>query len=262
MKHLMLAAALAVLPIVAPIMAQAQTQQQDLVDRATLAVEEMLSVPEASDRIATLRDARAVMICPRVFRAGFLLGGAGGGCVLTARDGSGSWSSPAFYSFGNVSLGFQAGIEDSEILMMVMSDAGLSALMDSQFKIGGDASVAFATVGAGIDASSTRPFHADIIAYSLGRGLFAGIALNGGVLTTDTTADHNYYGRDLAARQIAIQMEVNNPGADPLRAMLGRYGAPLAAHLEPPRRQALSDPAGEPAPRPLIQSAPLPPIRR
>jgi lipid-binding SYLF domain-containing protein len=256
MKRLMLAAVLAAVPFVA----HAQNEQQTLVDRATLAVEEMLTGPDPADRIATLRQARAVMVCPRVFRAGFVLGGAGGGCVLTARDGSGSWSAPAFYTFGNASIGLQVGIEDSEILMMVMSDQGLAALMDSQFKFGGDASIAVATVGAGIDASTTRPFHADIIAYSLGRGLFAGVALNGGMLTTDTVANHNYYGRDLAARQIAVQMEVNNPGADPLRVMLGRFGAPLSAQVDRPRRQALSAPGGDAA-RPTIQATPLPPVR-
>ena len=56
-----------------------------------------------------LRRARAVMICPQVFRAGFLFGGQGGTCVLTARDAAGSWSSPAFYALGGASFGFQAG---------------------------------------------------------------------------------------------------------------------------------------------------------
>jgi lipid-binding SYLF domain-containing protein len=257
MKHLMLAASLALFPLAA----HAQTEQQGLVDRATLAVEEMLATPDAGDRIATLRQARAVMVCPRVFRAGFLIGGSGGGCVLTARDGSGSWSSPAFYVLGSGSIGLQIGIEDSEVMMMVMSDAGLSALMDAQVKIGGDVSVAVATIGAGVDASSTRPFHADIIAYSMGRGLFAGAAVNGGMLTTDTVANHNYYGRDLAARQIVIQMEVNNPGADPLRVTLGRYGAPLSAQVERPRKQALSN-TNDDNDRSPIQSAPLAPLHK
>ena len=74
--------------------------QQELVDRATLAVGEVLSDREGAEARDLMPRARAVMICPRVFRAGFLFGGEGGGCVLVARGGQGTWSSPAFYSMG------------------------------------------------------------------------------------------------------------------------------------------------------------------
>jgi lipid-binding SYLF domain-containing protein len=185
------------------------------------------------------------MICPRVFQAGFVIGGIGGGCVLTARDGSGSWSSPAFYSLGSASIGLQIGIQDSEVMMMIMTTKGLAALMDTQFKFGGDASAAFATYGSGIDASATSNLHKDIIAYSQGRGLFAGAALNGGMLTTDTDANHAY-----------------NPGADPLRVMLGRYGAPVTAQLGAPSQlQALSNTGSEP-PAPVHATPLAPPARK
>ena len=67
------------------------------------------------------------MICPQVFRAAFIFGGSGGDCVLAARDGAGSWSYPAFYTIGNISAGFQAGIQDSEVLMMILTQKGLAA---------------------------------------------------------------------------------------------------------------------------------------
>jgi len=256
MRRLVLAAILALLPLTA----RAQVEQQSLVDRATLSVEEMLTVPDPAERLATLRQARAVMICPRVFRAGLVIGGTGGGCVLVARDGAGSWSSPAFFHMGSGSLGLQIGVQDSEVMMMIMTEKGLAALMDTQFKIGGDASVAFATAGSGVDASSTRGFHKDIIAYSQTRGLFAGVALNGGMLTTDTDANHSFYGRDLAARQIVMQMQVTNPGADPLRAMLGKFGAPLTAQLDsPPIQEALDPPRAPPPAR--TRSASVTPVR-
>ena len=251
MRHLVLAAALILLPLVA----RAQSPQQTLVDRATLAVHEMLTDANAADRLTTLRKARAVMVCPRVFRAGLVLGGSGGGCVLSARDGAGSWSAPAFYHFGNGSIGLQIGVQDSEVIMMIMSDKGLAALMDTQFKIGGDASVALATMGSGVDASSTGGLQADIRAYAQTRGLFAGVALNGGMLTTDTAANNAYYGRELAARQIVMQMEVNNPGADPLRATLGRYGGPVTAQLDPP-------PSGAGERVAPVRSQALPPLSR
>jgi lipid-binding SYLF domain-containing protein len=223
-----LLAALMCLASLLPGAALAQGRQQALVDRATLTLQDMLSTPNTNDRQQMMRQARAVMICPQVFRAGFLLAGAGGNCVLVARDGSGSWSAPAFYVMGSGSVGFQIGIQDSEIIMMILTNKGLGAIMDSQFKFGADASIAIATIGAGVEGDTTAALRADIVAYSQTRGLFAGIALNGSILTSDTAWNRAYYGSDLAARQIVMQMQVNNPGANPLRATLGQFGARAA----------------------------------
>ena len=102
-----------------------------------------------------LQRARAVMICPRVFKAGFFFGGEGGACVLLARAGNGTWSYPAFYGMGSGSFGLQIGIQDAQFIMMIMTEKGLRAILDSQFKFGADASLAIATIGAGIQGSTT-----------------------------------------------------------------------------------------------------------
>jgi lipid-binding SYLF domain-containing protein len=203
----------------------AQQEQQALVDRATLALQEVMTTGDRpQDAIGFLQRARAVMICPRVFRAGFIIGGEGGGCVLVARDGAGSWSSPAFYNMGSGSIGLQIGIQDGIVVMMIMTDAGLRAVMDSQFKVGADASIALATLGAGIEGGTTTAVGADIVAVARSRGLFAGISVSGSVLTYLPGWAQTYYGRDLSARQIVVAMEAHNPGADPLRATLMRFG--------------------------------------
>ncbi len=79
-----------------------------------------------------LRRAKAVLICPRVFKAGFFVGGEGGSCVLLARSGNGTWSYPTFYDIGSGSFGFQFGVEDSQLMLMIMTNRGLNAVMDSQ----------------------------------------------------------------------------------------------------------------------------------
>ena len=122
-----------------PIAANAQTEQQQLVDRAALASQELLNDRDGTDAQFVLRRARAVMICPQIFRAGFLFGGQGGTCVLSARDAAGSWSGPAFYALGGASFGFQAGIQDAEAMFFIMNDRALRAVMDSQLKLGADA---------------------------------------------------------------------------------------------------------------------------
>lgn len=219
----LVASALALL--LAPTLAHAQVKQQALVDRATITLQEMLGTPNANDRLGAMRQARAVMICPQIFRAGFILGGSGGDCVLAARDANGGWSEPAFYVMGSGSFGFQAGIQDAEIIMMILTNKGLGAIMDSQFKFGADASIAIATIGAGVEGDTTAALRADIVAFSQTRGLFAGVALNGSILTSDTGWNRGYYGADYAARQIVMQAQARNPGADPLRAMLARFSS-------------------------------------
>ena len=241
-----------------PAAARAQSDQQALVDRATLAVQEIVGNPPESAVVDFLRKARGVMICPRLFKASFLLGGQGGSCVLLARDGAGSWSDPAFYSLGSGSFGFQVGIQDSALLMAILTDKGLASVMDDQLKLGASADLAIASYGGGAEAATTAAVGADIIAFQKSRGLFAGISLSGSVVATDTKANKAYYGQPLAARQITMQMQVNNPGADPLRATLMRYGAPLAAptpHLD--QQPAEPPPTAPAAPAGAVRSQPL-----
>jgi lipid-binding SYLF domain-containing protein len=217
----------ALLPIgLAPGVARAQGEAQTLVDRATLAVQEMMTQTVSQDPRIMLQRARAVMICPRVFKAGFIIGGSGGDCVLLARAGNGTWSYPAFYGIGSGSIGFQAGIQDSAITMMIMTGRGLNAVMDSQFKLGADASVAVATIGGSVGGATTAAVGADIVVYAESRGLFGGVSVEGSIMSLRSDWDAAYYGQPYSARQIVEQMVAANRGADPLREVLTRFGTP------------------------------------
>jgi lipid-binding SYLF domain-containing protein len=268
MKRILLAvAALAALPWLAPRPAHAQGDEQTLVDRATLAVQEMLNNDMSKDPRRALQSARAVMICPRVFKAGFILGGEGGACVLLARAGNGTWSYPAFYGMGSGSVGFQIGIQDAQFVMMIMTEKGLRAVLDSQFKFGADASLAVATIGAGIQGSTTGALGADIVAFSQTRGLYGGISLEGSLMGQKSGWNKAYYGRELGSRQIVMDMQAANPGADPLRDVLTRGGTATqqqAAVPPPLDYQTPAPAAGAPVqlqPRGSVQQQTLPPPR-
>lgn len=211
--------------------------QQSVVDRATLTVQDMMTQNVSQDPKSLLRNAKGVMICPRIFKAGFFFGGEGGNCVLLARAGNGTWSYPAFYTIGSGSFGFQFGIEDNALLMLIMTNKGLNAVLDSQIKLGANAGVAIATYGASIQGSTTTAVGADIVAFAESRGLFGGVALEGSVMSNDSAADQAYYGQPLGARQLIMQMQGANPGADPLRDILTRYGSSQAAAPVQPRPQ-------------------------
>ena len=240
--------------------ARAQAEQQQVVDRATLAAQEMVNDHDGTEAQGVLRRARAVMICPQIFKMGFLFGGQGGTCVLVARDGAGSWSSPAFYGLGGGSFGFQAGVQDAQVIFLIMSDRGLTAVLDNQFKLGADASATFVDLGGGIEGATTTALRADIVGFTRARGLFAGIALGGSVMSTKSEWNQAYYGRPVGVQQIVITMEASNPAADPLRAVLARYGsqAPPAAPPALPAPVPFSGP-GVSANRPVsLAPAPMP----
>jgi SH3 domain-containing YSC84-like protein 1 len=237
--------------------ANTQGEQQTLVDRATLTVQDMMTQTVSQDPQSLMRRAKAVMVCPRIFKAGFFFGGEGGNCVLLARAGNGTWSYPAFYTIGSGSFGFQFGIEDNELLILIMTERGLNAVLDSQLKLGANAGIAVATLGAGIQGSTTAAVGADIVAFAASRGLFGGVALEGSLMSAQSSWDQSYYGQPLAARQLVMQMQGSNPGADPLRDVLTRYGS--RAPTAPPQQQQ-PQPGYAPAyPQYQPQGAPPPP---
>ncbi len=199
---------------------------QELVDRSTLSVETMLGNGSSQANQATqfLRRAKAVVVCPRIFKAGFFIGGEGGDCVLVSRAATGSWSDPAFYTMGSGSFGLQIGVQDAEVIMMLMNDTALNAFLNSQFKIGADAGISVATIGAGVGGSTGTALGADIITFAKSRGLYGGISLSGSVFSNDAAFDQQYYGRMIDPRQIVVTMSANNAGANPLRAMLAKFG--------------------------------------
>ena len=238
MRTRTLAAMLAILPFGLGGCSTGPGGEQTLVDRAALTVQELTGQSISDSPQSMLRKAKAVLICPRVFKAGFFFGGEGGNCVLLARAGNGTWSYPAFYTIGSGSFGLQIGIQDSQVIIMVMTDKGLNAVMDSQVKLGADAGLAIATLGGGVQGSTTAAAGADIVAFATARGLYGGISLEGSLMSTDTRANQGYYGQPYAARQIVVSMQGNNPGADPLREVLTRNGGratePTTAPMQPP----------------------------
>jgi lipid-binding SYLF domain-containing protein len=263
-RILLAATALAVLPWLAPRPAHAQGAQQTLVDRSTLAIQEMVNQDLSDDPRRMLGRARAVMICPRVFKAGFFFGGEGGACVLLARAGNGTWSYPAFYGMGSGSFGLQIGIQDAQFVMMIMTEKGLRAILDSQFKLGADVSLAIATIGAGVQGATTSALGADIVAFSQTRGLFGGVSVEGSLMGQKSEWNRAYYGREMGSYQIVMDMQASNPGADPLRDVLTRYGTPEQKQAAVPAPAAYQPPpvAGAPTdlqPRSPVQQQSLPP---
>ncbi|HIJ38493.1 MAG TPA: lipid-binding SYLF domain-containing protein [Rhodospirillaceae bacterium] len=202
--------------------AMALVDQAQTVNSATATIERMKTESSFQETLQKrLKEARAVLVVPALYKAGFIFGGQYGNGVLLARQPDGSWGYPAFYTLEGGSFGLQMGLESSAILFVVMSDAGLTALLNNQFKIGADAGITVLLVGAAVSADTTSNLGADMLAYSLsGVGLFAGISLEGAVLSPRESWNADYYGRNLSSRAIVLEGAASNPQADRLRETL------------------------------------------
>ncbi len=100
------------------------------------------------------------------------------------------------------SVGFQIGLSETDIVLLVMNDGGMKHLLSDKFTLGGDASVAAGPVGRDLSAQTDAMMKAEMLSYSRSHGLFAGISLEGATLRPDGETDHELYGRDVTNREI------------------------------------------------------------
>lgn len=187
-------------------------EPEKLVADARVAFDHFLRDPDQTWVHDNLSRAKAVLIAPQIVKAGFIFGGSGGRAVLVAREGR-TWAGPAFYDLATASVGFQAGVEVSEALIMVMTDKGLNSLMSSSFKVGGDASVAAGPVGAGAKSTVT----ADLVTFTRSKGVYGGVNLDGTVVYSNVRWNDAYYGgNNVLPPDIIIRRTARTPRAAPL----------------------------------------------
>jgi lipid-binding SYLF domain-containing protein len=192
--------------------ASAQAEQQKLVGDAQTTLNNFLRDPDQTWVHQNIGRAKAVLIAPQIVKAGFIFGGSGGRAVLVARDGR-AWVGPAFYDLASASVGFQAGLEVSEAVILVMTEKGLNSLMATTFKIGGDASIAAGPVGAGAKSTVTT----DLVSFTRSKGIYGGLNLDGTVVHANTDWNGAYYGaKSVLPPDIVIRKTYKNAKAAPL----------------------------------------------
>ena len=198
----------------------AASEEQATVDHALGTLQDLRNDKEFGNARQLLQSARAVLIAPRIFKAGFFVGGQGGQAVLMVRGGDG-WSDPAFYTVGSASFGLQIGAQESELIMFVMSDRALAALMRNKFEIGANAGLAIATLGSTVEGGTTSAAGADIVVWASSSGAYAGISLQGTVISADLAEDRRFYGRPVTTNDIVRRRDAHSPRADGLVRTLG-----------------------------------------
>src|ERR1700729_4272908 len=154
-------------------------------DAATKVLDEIMATPDKAIPDKVMSDAKCVAVIPSMVKIAVGFGGSHGKGVATCRTASGMWSAPAPISMTGGSWGLQLGGQAVDVVMVVTNDSGMQHLISSHFKLGADASAAAGPVGRDAAADTDWKMRAEVLTYSRARGIFAGIDLNGAVLTQD-----------------------------------------------------------------------------
>ena len=172
--------------------------------------------------------ARCVAVIPELKKAAFIVGGEYGKGVISCRAGD-QWSAPMFMQLAKGSWGFQAGVEQADVVLLVMNEAGAQKLLQNKVNLGADASVAAGPLGRRGGISTDAAVAAEILSYSRSRGLFAGIDISGGVLRPDEDVNVSVYGAGSTARTILANREISAPPeAAPFLRALSTTAAPMS----------------------------------
>jgi lipid-binding SYLF domain-containing protein len=155
---------------------------------------ESLNIPVRRIPEWLLADAHGVAIIPDVIKIGFVAAVRRGHGVVMVRDANGAWTLPQFITLTGGSLGWQAGIQGTDVILVFMTRKSVEGLLNGKFTIGADASAAAGPVGRNAAAATDARLKAEILSYSRSRGLFVGVSLDGSVIEMDPFVQGAYYG--------------------------------------------------------------------
>lgn len=189
-----------------------ETENQRARDAVTV-LDEIMQAPDSTIPQRLLRDAHAIAVIPNVVKAGLVVGGRAGKGLIAVRSPDGTWSAPSFIKLGGASVGFQAGVQATDVVLVFRSQRGVDSIVNGKFTLGADAAVAAGPIGRTAQASTDGQLKAEIYSYSRSRGLFAGVALDGAVLAIDHRANQAVYGRNSTPRAIFEGRTASAPDA-------------------------------------------------
>ena len=201
MKFRLLALALALFSATT-LSARAGEEENKLADNAVRVLKEIMMAPDKSIPKDLLQNAHAIAVVPDVIKAGFVVGGRHGDGLISVKTRDGTWSNPSFVSLTGGSVGFQAGVSSTDVVLVFRTQRGVDSIVHGKFTLGADASAAAGPVGRSATASTDAQLKAEIYSYSRSRGLFAGAALDGSAMTIDNDANQAVYGEGVTARRI------------------------------------------------------------
>jgi len=180
---------------------------------SVVVLDALTSAPDKGIPKDLLAKAECILVFPNVTKAAFIVGGKGGHGVASCRQPDGTMGSAAFYTIGGGSIGWQAGVQQADVVMLVMNESGMNHLLSDKFTIGGEATATAGPVGRTAQASTDAQMHAQILSWSRSQGLFLGAALDGSVVKPNKDANERLYGQATTGKEILVDSKVAVPSS-------------------------------------------------
>lgn len=175
---------------------------EERINSAVKILGEMAGQDDSSHMARLLKDARGVAIFPSVVKAGLIFGGRYGEGLLLKHDRkTGRWYGPNFVNIGGASWGLQVGIQSTALVLVITNDRGMDGFIGDKITLGGDLAVSAGPVGRNTSAATDGKLKASIYSYSMSKGLFAGLSLEGAYVDVDENANKAYWGQTVSARE-------------------------------------------------------------
>lgn len=203
---------------------QGSSEEERRVEEAIRVFQEIAGLTDEGIPESILRNAQGIAIIPGVVKAAYGIGGEYGRGVLLVQD-KGVWSSPSFITLAGGSLGWQIGVQRSDLILVFKTRKSIDNIAEGKVTLGADAGVAAGPVGRGAQAGTDLEMKAEIYAYSKAKGLFIGISVKGAAIQIDADANKKFYADPgITAHRIFTQLDLEAPpAAVKLREILAEF---------------------------------------
>jgi lipid-binding SYLF domain-containing protein len=201
-------------------------------DASAKVLDEIMATPDKAIPDKVMRDAKCIAVIPSMVKIAVGFGGNHGKGVATCRTEAGRWSAPAPITITGGSWGLQLGGQAVDVIMVVTNDDGMQHLLHSKFKVGADASAAAGPVGRDTGADTDWKMKAEVLTYSRARGIFAGIDLNGAVVTQDKDETRILYGSFVPFEEILNGKIRPKETSEPFLSAVRKYSGQAREHGE------------------------------
>ena len=170
-----------------------------LINDSIKVIQKMKSQKDAADMADVINGAHAIAFVPSMVKAGLIVGGEyGEGLIL--RKQNGKWYGPSFYNIGGGSFGLQIGAQKISLIFVVNNERGVEAFLNSKTKLGADVAIAAGPKGRRTEAATDAQARASIYSYSMTKGLFAGVSLEGAVISISVKRNKEFWKKNISAK--------------------------------------------------------------
>lgn len=180
----------------------ASAREEARLIEASGVLEELFAQRDTAIPERLMARAYGIVVVPNVVKVAAVVGGRRGSGTMVVRDASGKFSDPIMVSLTGGNVGWQVGVQSTDIVLVFTTEKGIRGISDGKLTLGADASAAAGPVGRSASAGTDQSFSAEVYSYSRNRGLFAGVSLDGSVLSIDNKSNKGLYGKSVTADEI------------------------------------------------------------